>query len=285
MSLIYLNGQWCPKSRARISVYDHGFLYGDGIFESLRAYAGQIFMLDEHLSRLQNSADAIKLVLPLSRSTLKKLLYESLARNNLQNARLRLTISRGAGELGLDMDLCPEPTIVIMTNEFNGYPARLYQQGITAAIAATRRISPAALNPAIKSLNFLNNILAKQEAKARGAQEALMLNTAGELTEGTTSNLFWLSGNNLKTPAPDCGLLPGVTRQLVIKLARRNKLNVVEGKFPPADLLTADEAFLTNTGFEIMPLSQVDAKPIGDGTPGKFTKKLHESFTAQTKKL
>ncbi len=286
MSLIYLNGEWCPKSQAKISVYDHGFLYGDGIFESLRAYDGRIFMLAEHLKRLQNSALAIKLVLPFTESKLEELLYESLDRNNLQNARIRLTISRGAGRaLGLDMDLCPVPTVVLMASEFNGHPANLYQQGITASIVTTRRIPPAALNPAIKSLNFLNNILAKQEAKVKGAKEALMLNTAGELTEGTTSNLFWISAEELMTPALACGLLAGVTRELVISLARQNNLKVATGKFYPADLLAADEAFLTNTSFEIMPLVQVDEKVIGDGTPGKLTKKLHESFNAEITKL
>lgn len=283
MSLIYLNGVWLPKSEARISVYDHGFLYGDGIFESLRAYNGHIFMLEEHLERLEHSACAIKLELPFTRKKLEKLLYESLSRNNLQNARIRLTISRGEGELGLDMSLCPKPTVVVMSFEFSGYPEKMYEQGLSAAIVITRRISPEALNPAIKSLNFLNNILAKEEAKIKGAKEALMLNTKGQLTEGTTSNLFWVSNNTLKTPALKCGLLPGVTRRLVLDVARQNKLDVVEGGFTPIELLSADEAFLTNTSLEIMPLVKVDDKLIGNGAPGKITKKLHASFKAEVR--
>ncbi len=281
MSLIYLNGEWLPETQARVSVYDHGFLYGDGIFESLCAYDGHIFMLEEHLERLWHSAKAIKLALPFTRKKFEKLLYESLSRNNLQNARIRLTISRGEGELGLDIALCPKPTVVVMSVSFNGYPEEMYKQGLTAAIVTTQHISSKALDPAIKSLNFLNNILAKQEAKIRGAKEALMLNAEGRLTEGTTSNLFWVSNNTLKTPALECGLLPGVTRRLVLELAYQNGINVEEGGFAPAELLSADEAFLTNTSLEIMPLVKVDAKPIGDGMPGEITVKLHELFKAE----
>jgi branched-chain amino acid aminotransferase len=283
MCLVYLNGDWYPRSEAKVSVYDHGFLYGDGIFETLRAYDGRIFMLDEHLNRLQRSAEAIRLVPPLTKGQLERVLYESLSRNGLSNARIRLTISRGVGELGLDVALCPQPTVVVMARAFEGCPADLYRRGMTAGIVATRRISAAALNPAIKSLNFLNNILAKLEAQARGADEALMLNQQGQLTEGTTSNLFWISGRTLKTPAVECGLLPGVTRRLVLELARRNEINITEGGFPPADLLCADEAFLTNTSLEIMPLVQVDGKPIGAGTPGETTRQLHELFKTEVR--
>jgi branched-chain amino acid aminotransferase len=282
--LIYLNGKWYPKSEAKISVYDHGFLYGDGIFETLRACNGKLFMLKEHLERLQRSADAIQLRLPLTDRQLEALLYESLVRNNLRDARIRLTISRGPGELGLDTNLCPQPTLVIMAKAFKAYPAELYRQGMSASIASTRRISSQALNPAIKSLNFLNNILAKQEARAQGTQDALMLNTQGQLTEATTSNLFFVSHDILKTPALECGLLPGITRQLVLELARQHEIEVEEGSFYATDLLDADEAFLTNTSLEIMPLVQVDAKPIGQGIPGEITKKLHEWFKAEVRK-
>jgi branched-chain amino acid aminotransferase len=274
-----------PKAQAKISVYDHGFLYGDGVFETLRAYAGKIFLLNEHIKRLCDSAQAIHLTIPLTDRQLKQLLHESLLQNNLQAARIRLTISRGYGELGLDATLCPKPTVVIMAHNFEGYPDKLYQQGLTASIVNIRRISPNALNPAIKSLNFLNNILAKQAASNQGAKEAIMLNARGQLTEATTSNLFWISQDILRTPALECGILPGITRRLVLKLARRNKIKLEEGKFCPAELFNATEAFLTNTGFEVMPLVQVDNKPIGRGTPGTITRRLHKLFRAEVQKL
>jgi len=284
MSLVYVNGAWYPKEKACISVYDHGFLYGDGVFETLRAYEGRIFKLTEHLERLFSSAAAINLTICKSKEQITQALYLTLAKNNLKNAYIRLTISRGTGEIGLDPALCQKPTMVIMAHEFSGYSAQMYQQGVRAIVASIRRLPVCALDPKIKSLNFLNNILAKQEAKRREAFEAILLNEQGVLCEATVSNLFFVSRRVLKTPHLECGLLPGITRQVVFELAGKVEgLGVEEGFYRPQALYEADEAFLTNTSLEIMPLVEVDGRSIGDGRPGRITQTLHELFKAKIK--
>ena len=276
MSLIFLNGKWLPPERACISVYDHGFLYGDGLFETMRAYDGRIFRLAEHMERLWRGAEVIRLDIPYTRAELGRILNDALEKNNLWNARLRLTVSRGEGPLGLDVSLCRKPNIVIMADDFNGYSPDLYTQGVSAVITSIRRQPQV---PAIKSLSFLPNIQAKMEAAASGAFEGLMLSVSGHLCEGTVSNLFFISGGKLMTPAPDCGPLPGITRQAVLDLARKTgKLEIEEGWYTPEHLRNADEAFLTNTGMEILPLVKVDHKNIGNGQPGVWTKRLHEIF-------
>lgn len=256
--LIYLNDTLVPKSEAKVSVFDHGFLYGDGIYETMRAYDGVIFMLDEHLIRLYRSASKIGLDVPKSIDEIKAALYDTLKANSLRNAYVRLTISRGYGPIGLDPDLCKEPTFIIIAEEMKDYPKSYYGHGIKIIIANTKRNLKDAINPQIKSLNFLNNILAKIEAKERNAYEALMLNFSGHLAEGTISNVFFYKEDILCTPSIDCGILDGITRKIVLDLAVREGLRVREGLFTSDDIYSAGEVFITNSTMEVMPVSQVD---------------------------
>lgn len=277
---VYLNDKFVPQEEAVVSVFDHGFLYGDGVYETLRAYRGRVFQLAEHLARLERSASRIQLHLPVSLERLTDLVRESLSRNQLQEAYLRITVSRGAGEIGLDPALCKSPTLVILAKPFQPYPESLYADGVSVIVAKTRRNLPEALPPQVKSLNFLNNILAKMEAKAAGAHEALMLNHQGELTEGTTSNLFVVQRGRVRTPAVECGILNGITRGLVLQLASELGLPSEETRLTVDDLLRADECFLTNTTQEVLPVTRVNGTMIGNGRPGEITRRLHASFRA-----
>lgn len=277
---IFLNAKLVPAHRAVLSVYDHGFLYGDGIYETFRSYGGVIFRLDQHLARLQHSARLIHLKLPYPLARLRSSLYRTLEANRLSEATLRMTISRGVGELGLDPDLCARPTIVITARVFNGYPKALYHRGLVAAVVTIRRLGSDALDPRIKSTNFLNNILAKIEAKRAGADEGLMLNREGYLTEGTVSNLFLIKKGRLYTPSPRVGLLEGITRQVVLELAGTMGIPTEESFLTPKDLLRADECFLTNTSMEIMPVRKIGKVPIGHGKPGRVTVELRKAFRA-----
>ncbi len=272
---VYLNGKIVPSKEAVVSVFDHGFLYGDGVYETMRVYDGVIFMLDEHMRRLYRSASMIGLTIPLKVDSLKISLYETLIMNSLKNAYIRLTVSRGKGDIGLDPELCPEPTIVIIAQELKGYPRAYYEKGISLIIPETRRNLKEAINPRIKSLNFLNNILAKIEAGKKDAYEAVMLNAYGKLTEGTISNVFFYKDGILCTPSTECGILGGITRGIVIDLALRNGLNAKEGEFTKKDIYSAVEVFLTNTTFEVMPVSKVDDQiyAVGD-----ITKLLHKAY-------
>ncbi|BCB95230.1 branched chain amino acid aminotransferase [Dissulfurispira thermophila] len=254
---VYLNNKIVPASEAKVSVFDHGFLYGDGIYETMRVYDGVIFMLDEHIKRLYRSASLIGLNIPKKIPDIKISIYETLKANSLTNAYVRLTISRGYGTIGLDPDLCKEPTFVVMTNEFKSYPRSYYKEGIKSIISSVRRNLKEAINPQIKSLNFLNNILAKIEAKQADVYEAIMLNAEGYLTEGTISNIFFVKDNILCTPSVECGILDGITRAIVIDLALKNGLEVKEGKFTPEELYMASEVFITNTTMEVMPVSSI----------------------------
>lgn len=273
---VYLNGKIVPSKEALVSVFDHGFLYGDGIYETLRAYDGVIFKIKEHLQRLFRSASLIGLTVPLEIDALKISIYETLLANKCRNAYIRMTVSRGRGEIGLDPDLCPEPTIVIVARELKEYPRAFYEKGIALIIAETRRNLKEAINPQIKSLNFLNNILAKIEAKKSGAYEALMLNARGKLTEGTISNLFFYKDGVLCTPSLDCGILDGITRGMIIDLAMREDLRVKEGKFTKGDLYSAEEVFLTNTTMEVMPVSKVDDRSYAVGKIAKLLRKTYK---------
>ncbi len=275
---VYLTDKFVPQEEAVVSVFDHGFLYGDGVYETLRAYRGRVFQLAEHLARLERSASRIQLHLPVSRERLTDLVRESLLRNQLQEAYLRITVSRGAGEIGLDPALCKTATLVIIAKPFQPYPESLYTDGVSMIIAKTRRNLPEALPPQVKSLNFLNNILAKMEAKAAGAHEALMLNHRGELTEGTTSNVFVVQEGHVRTPAVECGILEGITRGLVLQLASELGIQSEEARLTVDDLLRAEECFLTNTTQEVLPVTQMDGRRIGDGRPGAITRRLHASF-------
>lgn len=281
--LVYLNGRFVAREQAQVSVFDHGFLYGDGIYETMRAYGGKLFLLKKHLARLKHSADAISLKPPLPLDRIGDALNESVSINKLQEAYVRLHISRGPGELGLDPALCAAPTMVIVAKPFHEYPAAYFERGISVAIVATRRNHPLALPPAIKGTNFLNNILAKIEAIKAHAYEGIMLNWEGYVAEGTISNICMVKKGVLYTPHLDTGILEGVTRDLVLRLAKRNKIPVREAMLLPKDLLSADESFITNTTMEIMPVTTVGRKKIGRGVPGPVTAALRRAYQKEVR--
>lgn len=267
---IYLNNKLVPAAEAKVSVFDHGFLYGDGIYETMRVYDGVVFLIDEHLKRLRRSASLIGLDIPKNDADIKVAIYDTLMTNGFNDAYVRLTISRGYGDIGLDPDLCKEPTFIVIAEKFKPYPRSYYEAGIRLIIAAVRRNIKQALNPQIKSLNFLNNILAKIEAKRADANEAVMLNAAGHLAEGTVSNIFFVKDGVLCTPSIDCGILDGITRTLVIDLAVKHGIHIWEGEFTPEDLYGASEVFITNSTMEIMPISRVDAVDFKIGETAKL---------------
>ena len=281
---IYLNDRFVKDEEAVISVFDHGFLYGDGVYETIRSYGSRIFMRDQHLARLRRSADAIGLTIPIPDLTWPDLLHESMARNNigdaLQDAYLRITISRGAGDIGLDPALCPTPTVVIMAKPLHPPTPEQYRTGVSLIVAKTRRNLPSALSPQIKATNFLNNILAKREAIAAGAFDSILLNWESHVTECTVSNLFFVRTGRLCTPALACGLLDGVTRDIVLSLAREARVPIDEGHFGIEAIHKADECFLTNTSMEVLPVTMVDGNQVGNGTPGTLTQELHRLFIA-----
>ncbi len=277
---IYLNGKLVPAKEAVVSIFDHGFLYGDGIYETMRVYDGVTFMLDEHLRRLYRSALLTGLTIPLNADSLKKSVYETLIANSLRNAFVRLTVSRGYGPIGLDPDLCPEPTIVIVAQEMKDYPTSFYENGISLIVPETKRNFKEAINPQIKSLNFLNNILAKIEAKKRGAYEVIMLNVYGKLTEGTICNVFFFKDDTLCTPSPECGILDGITRWVVIDIARRDGIHVKEGEFTKEDIYSAEEVFVTSSTLEVMPVSKIDDQKY---TVGNITKLLHNAYREEVR--
>jgi len=280
--LIYLNGKFVPKEEAKISVFDHGLLYGDGVFEGIRSYNGRVFKLDEHLKRLYNSAKAIRLRIPLDIKEMEKALLETLRRNNLHDAYIRLVVTRGEGDLGLDPDKCPEPTVFIITDKIVLYPQKFYNEGLEIVTAATRRNIPEAINPRIKSLNYLNNILAKLEGKLANAPEALMLNTEGYVVECTGDNIFIVKDNVLVTPPIHVGILEGVTRNAVIEIANEMGIRSEEKAFTRYELYITDECFLTGTAAEIIPVVKIDGRTIGNGLPGIMTKKLGSEFKKLT---
>ncbi len=279
---IYLNNRFVKQEEAVISVFDHGFLYGDGVYETIRSYGTRIFMRHQHLARLFRSAEAIGLTIPVPMKDWGDLLHESMARNNVGNAQrdayLRITVSRGIGDIGLDPALCPSPTVVIMAKPLSPPADSLYEEGVALIIASTRRNLPSAVSPQIKATNFLNNILAKREAIAAGAFDSIFLNWEDHLTECTVSNLFFVADGCLRTPSLACGLLDGITREIVLQLAGELRIPVEEGRFTPDQLYQASECFLTNTSMELMPVSAVDRRPIGQGKPGPLTRKLRELF-------
>jgi branched-chain amino acid aminotransferase len=280
---IFLNDKFVRQEEAVVSVFDHGFLYGDGIYETLRSYGSRLFMCQQHVARLFRSAEAIGLTIPIEREQWPELLHESMARNDVgtpqRDAYLRITVSRGVGGIGLDPGLCPSPTIVIIAQPLVAPAAALYETGVDVILATTRRNLPSALSPQIKSLNFLNNILAKREALSAGAFDSALLNWEGHLTECTISNLFFVTDGQLRTPSLECGLLDGITRSIVLQLAKEQHITVAEGRFTPTQLYQSDESFLTNTSMEIMPVTSVDRKPIGNGKPGPLTRTLCSLFS------
>ena len=272
---VYLNDRLVPRTEATVSVFDHGFMYGDGVYETMRVYDGVVFMMDEHLMRLFRSAALIGLTIPLDAERIKAAIYDTLDANSLRSAYVRLTISRGYGPIGLDPDLCSAPTFVVMAEKMKAYPKTFYAKGIRIIIAKTKRNLSEAINPQIKSLNFLNNILAKIEAKREDAYEAIMLNGSGYLTEGTISNIFFYRDEILCTPSVRCGLLDGITRAVILDLAVREGLMVREGEFSKEDIYAAHEVLLTNTTMEVMPVSQVDEVRYHVGEVGRLLRKAY----------
>lgn len=275
---IFISGKLYDKQDAKISVYDHGLLYGDGVFEGIRSYAGKVFRLEEHLERLWKSAKAIALEIPMTRQALGQAIYDTLAANDFQDAYIRLVVTRGSGTLGLDPNKCSNPEVIIITDLIALYPAEYYQQGMEIVTASTIRNHPAALSPRIKSLNYLNNILAKIEGKRAGCEEALMLNVRGEVAECTGDNLFLVRNGALLTPPLDAGILEGVTRDAVIELALAAKIEFREMTLTRHDIYVADECFLTGTAAEVVPVVKIDGRPIGDGAPGPITGQLMRAF-------
>lgn len=283
MSLwVYIDGRYVLKEEAKVSVFDHGFLYGDGVFEGIRAYRGRVFKLNEHLQRLYNSAKAIALRIPLKEGELKEKILETLRRNNLKDAYIRLIISRGKGDLGLDPEKCPQACVIIITDKIKIYPEEFYEKGLSVITASTRRNIPVALDPQIKSLNYLNNILAKIEANLGNVSEAIMLNKDGYVAECTGDNIFMVKEGTLFTPPMWVGVLKGITRNVVIELAQKENILVKEEAFSIASLYTADECFLTGTAAEIIPVTKVDGRVIGEGKSGKITKGLMKRFRELT---
>lgn len=281
--LIYFNGKFVPKQEARTSVYDHGFLYGDGVFEGIRAYNGRVFRLDGHLDRMYDSAKAIDLKVPLSKEEMKKAIIETLKRNGLKDAYIRPIVTRGDGDLGLDPRKCPVPNVFIITQEWGAMYGDLYEKGLTAVTVGIRRNAPEALPPNIKSLNYLNNILAKIEANVKGGDEAIMMDVHGNVSEGSGDNIFVVKNGRILTP-PTLNNLRGITRAAAIELAIKDRIPVSETNMGLFDIYTADEVFVTGTAAEIAPVTKVDGRIIGDGKPGQITRKLMAEFKELTRK-
>lgn len=281
---VYIDGEYHAKNEAKISVFDHGFLYGDGVFEGIRSYKERIFRLAEHLDRLYESAHTIMLQIPLSKKEMTKAVIDTLKINQLKDAYIRLVVSRGTGDLGLDPAKCPKPTIIIITDRIVLYPKEFYKKGLSIITVPTSRNIANALNPAVKSLNYLNNIMAKLEAGTCGYKEAIMLNYDGSVAECTGDNIFIVKNGELLTPPPHVGALKGITRQAIIDLAKKLKIPFREEILHRHDLYNAHEAFLTGTAAEVIPVITIDSRTIGTGTPGPVTKKLLKAFRDLTVK-
>jgi branched-chain amino acid aminotransferase len=275
---IYLNGSYVEKDDAKVSVFDHGYLYGDGVFEGIRVYNGKIFRLDEHLERLYNSAHTIMLNISLSKIELQDAVIETLKLNKLKDAYIRLIVSRGVGDLGLDPRKCSGPTTVIIADKINLYPQKFYQEGLEIITVPTRRNVTEAVNPQIKSLNYLNNIMAKIEAIHCGYEEAIMLNNSGYVVECSGDNIFILSESKLYTPSSHLGALKGITQEVVKELAKKRSIEVVSQVFSRHDVYNSQECFLTGTAAEIIPVVKVDGRTIGTGKPGSVTIKLMQDY-------
>jgi branched-chain amino acid aminotransferase len=284
MSLqIYINGKFYDKENAKVSVYDHGFLYGDGIFEGMRSYGGKVFRLKQHLDRLWASAKAIWLKMPITQEEMAKAVNDTLAKNNIQDGYIRLVVTRGAGALGLDPNRCSDPQVIVIADHIQLYPKEMYEKGLEIITASTIRNHAAALNPRIKSLNYLNNIMAKIEGLQAGCVEALMLNAKGEVAECTADNIFIVRRGTLQTPPIDAGILEGITRDAVIELAGEMKIPLQQIALTRHDIFIADECFITGSAAEIIPVVKLDSRVIGDGKPGPITKKLTERFHQLTR--
>lgn len=280
---IYLNGKLVDKDKAAISVFDHGLLYGDGVFEGIRSYNSLVFKLKEHIDRLYRSAKAIELKIPILKADMIKAVLKTLKANGLKDAYIRLVVTRGPGDLGLDPRKCKVPVVFIITDKISLYPEKFYRNGLAIITAKTRRNLTTALNPKIKSLNYLNNILAKIDAIKAGTEEAIMLTYNDYVAECTGDNIFMISGGRLITPPADVGALEGITRDAVIGLAGKMGIIFEEKMIKVEDLYAASEVFLTGTAAEIIPVTAIDRRRISDGKPGEVTKRLMREFKSITK--
>ena len=280
---VFIDGKYYDERAAKISVFDHGLLYGDGVFEGIRAYHGRVFKLREHIDRLFCSAKAILLNIPMSHAHLMRAVVEACRRNKIRDGYIRLVVTRGVGTLGLNPNRCKNPSVIIIADKIQLYPPALYQKGMEIVTVPTVRSLHSALNPAIKSLNYLNNILAKIEANHAGCEEAVMLNAEGFVAECTGDNLFIVKKGELQTPPLSAGALYGITRGVVMELAEEEGLAVSEPNLTRYDLFNADECFLTGTGAEIVPVVKIDGRVIGAGKPGLITRKLVMEYHALTK--
>jgi len=284
MSLkIYINGELFDKADAKISVYDHGLLYGDGVFEGMRSYGGKVFRLSDHLDRLWKSAKAICLEIPMTQEAIAAAVNETLAVNNIKDGYIRLVVTRGAGTLGLDPNKTSDPQVIVITDFIELYPDELYENGLEIITASTIRNHPAALSSRVKSLNYLNNILAKIEGLQAGCIEALMLNHKGEVAECTGDNIFLVTKGELLTPPIHAGILEGITRQAVIELAEQQGIEVHEIGLTRHDVFVADEVFLTGSAAEVVPVVKIDNRTIGTGKPGPITRDLQDRFRKLTR--
>jgi branched-chain amino acid aminotransferase len=275
---VWIDGQLHNKEDAKISVYDHGLLYGDGVFEGIRVYSGRIFKNEQHLRRLWDSAKAIRLTIPYSQQELTAAMYEAVKANGFSDCYIRLVVTRGAGYLGLNPNKCPRPSAIVIADTIELYPREMYDKGMAIITATVIRNHPNALSARIKSLNYLNNILAKIEAVDAGVPEALMLNHDGNVAECTADNIFIVKAGVVCTPTTHDGILEGVTREVIIDLCGRLGIECVEKTLQRHDLYIADECFLTGTGAEVVPVTRIDGRPVGAGNPGPVTKKVIEAF-------
>ncbi|MSU61316.1 MAG: branched-chain-amino-acid transaminase [Pedosphaera sp.] len=280
---IYIDGKFCDEKNAKVSVFDHGLLYGDGVFEGIRAYHGRVFKLKEHIDRLFYSAKAILLSIPMSHAEIMKATVATCRRNKLRDGYIRLVVTRGVGTLGLNPNRCKNPSIIIIADKIQLYPKEYYERGLDIVTVPTTRNLHSAVNPAIKSLNYLNNILAKIEANNAGVEEAIMLNSEGYVSECTGDNLFIVKDRQLLTPPLSAGALYGITRSVALSLGLEMGLETAEPNLTRYDLFNADECFLTGTGAELIPVVKIDGRVIGSGKPGPITRELVERYHALTK--
>ncbi|MFK7851579.1 MAG: branched-chain-amino-acid transaminase [Akkermansiaceae bacterium] len=275
---IWLDGELVEEKEAKISIFDHGLLYGDGVFEGIRFYNGRIFRLEDHIKRLFDSAKAIVLKMPWTQEEICKFTCETVAANGFTDGYIRLVVTRGAGELGLNPYLCPKPSMFIIASSIKLYPEEHYQNGLSVITCATRRPAPAALMPQVKSLNYLNNVMAKVEAIQGGALEAVMLNEQGYVAECTGDNIFVIRNGEVSTPLISDGALDGITRAVIFEIAQKLEIKVTERSLTRYDIFVADECFLTGTAAEVIPMVSLDQREIGDGKPGVLTKKFLKEF-------
>ncbi|HEY7119350.1 MAG TPA: branched-chain-amino-acid transaminase [Tepidisphaeraceae bacterium] len=275
---VWIDGKLHDKEDARISVYDHGLLYGDGVFEGIRVYSGRIFKCDAHLQRLWDSAKALRLTIPYTRDQVRDAMEQTVRANNFTDCYIRLVVTRGTGYLGLNPNKCARPSVIVITDTIELYPRETYEQGMAVITATVIRNHPNAISPRVKSLNYLNNILAKIEAADAGVPEAIMLNHEGNVAECTADNIFIVRGGLVRTPTTTDGILEGITRAVILDLCKRNDIPCVEQSLQRHDLYIADECFLTGSGAEVVPVTKIDARPIGTGHPGPITRQIMDAF-------